>query len=552
MIGVIHKSCEAEVAREFFELFKTPWEPYNPDHHYDVLLSTSDDISTDLTTKLIIIYGSETRSFDGETLLLQKGVTDQCTWVQGDGIEVPIYGTLSALPPSRCAFLHLKDRGDCIGVALPGSNRQIIRIGYNLFEEVAFLLSKGQPPCNAEIPTLEIHISILRECIRNADIPFLEVLPSPYGYDFSASLTHDVDFVGIGDHKLDYTMWGFVYRASVGALVSLAKRRSTWSRCMENWKAVASLPFVHLGLTRDFWIEFDRYIEIERGLNPTFFFIPFRDEPGTWNGRPAPSRRAAKYDVRQLGESIRRLAKQGCEIGLHGLNAWRDRESAMLERERIGEVFEHSEIGVRMHWLYMNEESSKVLQDSGFAYDSTFGYNEAIGFRAGSAQAFCPIAAPGLIEVPLIIQDTAMLYPNRMNLSEGEAMDRCIGVIQSVARCGGVLTINWHTRSLSPERLWGEFYKALLARIKQWKVWFCTAGANAKWFRARRAVRFEAGSNEEELRLTIDGPLPDDLPPLKVRIYRTGKSDHRDTDNQDLAWRGSADLAVCVAPQSRI
>jgi hypothetical protein len=131
-------------------------------------------------------------------------------------------------------------------------------------------------------------------------------------------------------------------------------------------------------------------------------------------------------------------------------------------------------------------------------------------------------------------------------------MDRCIGVIQSVARCGGALTINWHTRSLSPERLWGEFYKALLARIKQRKVWFCTAGANAKWFRARRAVRFEAVSNEEELRLTTDGPLPDDLPPLKVRIYRTQKADHRDTDNQDLEWRGGADLAVCVAPQSRI
>jgi len=83
-------------------------------------------------------------------------------------------------------------------------------------------------------------------------------------------------------------------------------------------------------------------------------------------------------------------------------------------------------------------------------------------------------------------------------------------------------------------------------------VWFCTAGANAKWFRARRAVRFEAVSNEEELRLTTDGPLPDDLPPLKVRIYRTQKADHRDTDNQDLEWRGGADLAVCVAPQSRI
>lgn len=551
MIGVIHKSSEAEVAREFFELFKTPWEPYTPDHHYDVVLSTSQDIPTNHTAKLIIIYGSDT-TFDGETLLLQKGVAYQCTWVQGDGIDVPIYGELSALPPSRCAFLHLKDRGDCIGVALPDNNRQIIRIGYNLFREVALLLSKGQPAGNATIPTLEIHISILRECIRNAGIPFLEVLASPYGYDFIASLTHDVDFVGIGDHKLDHTMWGFVYRASFGVLLSLVKQRSTWSRCIQNWKAVASLPLVHLGLAPDFWIEFDRYIEIERGLNPTFFFIPFRDDPGTWNGRSAPSSRAAKYDVRHLRASIQKLADHGCEIGLHGLNAWRDRESATLERRRISEVFEQSEIGVRMHWLYMNEKSPKVLQDSGFVYDSTCGYNEAIGFRVGSAQAFCPIGVNSLIELPLIIQDTAMLYPNRMNLSEGEAMDRCVHVIQSVATYGGALTINWHTRSLSPERLWGEFYKALLGRIKQWKVWFCTAGSNAKWFRARRAVRFETINNGQELRLTIDSPLPDELPALKVRVYHTGNSGNLDADNQDIEWRGGANLAISLAPQLRI
>jgi hypothetical protein len=552
MIGVVQKSCETAVAREFFELFKTPWEPYNADHHYDVVLTTSQDIPANLDTKLVIIYGSASTSCDGEILPLQKGIANECTWVQGDGIELPIYGELSAFAGSRRTFLRTKDKADCVGVALPACNRQIIRIGYNLFDEVAVLLSKGQPRCNATIPTLEIHISILRQCIRNAGISFLEVLPSPYGYDFTASLTHDVDFVGIGDHKLDHTMWGFVYRASFGVLLSLAKQRSTWSRCIENWKAVASLPLVHLGLVQDFWIEFDRYMEIERGLNPTFFFIPFRDEPGTWNGRRAPSRRAAKYDVRQLRESIRKLAEQGCEVGLHGLNAWRDRESAMLERDRMGEVFEQSEIGVRMHWLYMNAESPKVLQDSGFAYDSTYGYNEAIGFRAGSAQAFCPIGVPGLIELPLIIQDTAMLYPNRMNLSEGEAMDRCISVIQSVAQYGGALTINWHTRSLSPERLWGEFYKALLAQIRQRKVWFCTAGANAKWFRARRAVRFEVVDNEEELRLTIDSPLPHGLPALHIRIYGTGQADHIHTDNQDLAWRGSADLSVCVAPQSRI
>jgi hypothetical protein len=552
MIGLVHTEHERPIAREFFELFKTPWEPYTSGRYYDILVVTSGEVPSDPNAKLILIYGSRRTRFDRDIVPLVKEAAEECTWVQGDGLEIPVYGEVSACAPSKRTFLHSRDRGDCIGGTLPAGNRDIIRIGYNLFEEVAFLLSRGQPPYNAHIPTLEIHISILRECIRNAGIPLVEILPTPYGYDFTASLTHDVDFVGIRDHKLDHTMWGFLYRASIGALVSLAKGRSTWSRCVENWKAVASLPLVHLGLCKDFWIEFDRYCEIESGLNPTFFFIPFRDDPGTWNDRPAPSPRAAKYDVRQLRGPIRKLAQQGCEIGLHGLNAWRDCDSAMLESKRIGEVFEQSETGVRMHWLYMTEQSPKVLQDAGFAYDSTYGYNEAIGFRAGSAQAFCPIGAPGLTELPLIIQDTALFYPNRMNLSEGEAMDCCIGVIQSIVRYGGALTINWHTRSLSPERLWGEFYKALLAHIRQSKVWFCTAGMNAKWFRARRAVRFEAVSNGGGVRLTIDDPLSDDLPALRVRVYGSGRNGHLDTDDQDTAWRGSADLSVCSAQQARI
>ena len=36
MIGVIADSAEQDVVREFFELFKTPWEFYRRDRRYDV------------------------------------------------------------------------------------------------------------------------------------------------------------------------------------------------------------------------------------------------------------------------------------------------------------------------------------------------------------------------------------------------------------------------------------------------------------------------------------------------------------------------------------
>jgi|SRR5579862_5881079 len=551
MIGVACNSYEAPAVLEFFELFKTPWERYRPNGHYDVLIATITNVPTDSDAELLIIYGTAGTGFDKSSGRLEKSEAAGCTWVQGNGFELPIYGEVAVFSRGGQSPLQLKHGDDSVVAWLDNGDRHIVRIGYDLFDEVGLLLSKGQPPGNAAIPTLEIHIAILRECIRNAGIPFLEILPVPYGCDFAVSLTHDVDFVGIRDHKFDHTMWGFVYRASIGALVSLAKGRSTWKRCIENWKALASVPFVYLGICEDFWIEFDRYCEIERGLNPTYFFIPFRDEPGTWNGRPAPSRRAAKYDIREVGDWVRKLAKQGCEIGLHGLNAWRDTESALREKARLSEVVE-SPIGVRMHWLYTDQGSSKALQNADFVYDSTCGYNDGIGFRAGTAQGFCPPHAPGFLELPLVVQDTAMFYPNRMNLSEVEAMNRCHELIQSMIQYGGTLTVNWHTRSLSPERLWGDFYKELLECIKRSRVWFCNCRTNAAWFRTRRAVRFETASNEEAVRLTMDGPVPADLPPLRVRVYGNGKTDHLlPAHDPDIPWRGEAELSVSLASNTR-
>ena len=39
------------------------------------------------------------------------------------------------------------------------------------------------------------------------------------------------------------------------------------------------------------------------------------------------------------------------------------------------------------------------------------GYNETVGFRAGTSQVFAPIGTKHLLELPLHIQDTSLLYP---------------------------------------------------------------------------------------------------------------------------------------------
>lgn len=178
-----------------------------------------------------------------------------------------------------------------------------------------------------------------------------------------------------------------------------------------------------------------------------------------------------------------------------------------------------------MHWLYFSEDSPKTLEEIGCRYDSTFGYNDAVGFRAGTSQVFCPPSARNLLELPLTIQDTALFYPGRMHLSDDEAMDSCKQLIEFVSFFGGVLTLNWHTRSLSPERQWGDFYLRLLSQISDRNVWFATAAQITDWFRRRRelsfcSMDFDGGRVQSE----PTKPTADSRPSFILRTYHPNNS----------------------------
>ncbi len=82
-----------------------------------------------------------------------------------------------------------------------------------------------------------------------------------------------------------------------------------------------------------------------------------------------------------------------------------------------------------------------------------------------------------------------------------------------------MLTINWHDRSLAPERLWGDFYARLLGRLQEKNPWFATAAQTVAWFRQRRAATFEplAGGR---VRISLPAGAGAKLPPLRVRVYR--------------------------------
>ncbi len=560
MIGVIAGPAEHAVVREFFELFKTPWEFYRNDGRYEVLLCAGDGSFHETTAKLVLLYAGEKIPFDAEKKIQIESQRKNIRILSYKGSRIPIYGDSITFRDQGIGVLTDEDTQQPALYMDQCGGRVLARIGYDLFREVHALLTVGQPPANASLPALELHIALLRDLIVGCGIPLVEIPPVPDGYCFVACLTHDVDHPSIRQHKWDHTMFGFLYRAVLGSLINVIRGRATVGNLLSNWAAALRLPFVHFGIAKDFWCEFDRYLELEKGLPSTFFVLPVKNYPGRIAGGSAPRFRASRYAASDIAGQIQKLLTAGCEIGLHGIDAWLDSSRGREELEEIRRITGMSDVGVRMHWLYNDQQSPLALEKAGAAYDSTIGYNETVGYRAGTTQAYKPLQASRLLELPLHVMDTALFYSSHLKLSPRQARTLISSMVDNVVQFGGSLTINWHDRSIAPERLWDTCYVNLVQELKDRGAWFSTAGQAVSWFRKRRSAVFETVSCEPNaLRAKVSVPLADQLPGLRLRVYNARRQRPvsafgltAGNDYVDIGLNGSIDTRVVLRSDAEL
>lgn len=491
MIGVFVHPRQSDAVKEFFQLFKTPWKFVDPacDKGFNILISTIDiEIPPDM--KLAILCSPN-------KILYDSAIPDRCEdlnkpiTITGNGCRLSVNTEISFFPNMDCEAILKSDTKRIVAFKVIHPHYQMVRIGYDIFNEVEHLLSKGQTLKNANNLSLEILIAIIRDQIISAGIVFVEIPPIPYGYSCIACCTHDIDFIAIRPYIFSKTIIGFIYRAIIGTAKEVIIKKTSMRKLLRNIFAVFLLPLVFLRVVRDPWNRFEHCRQIEGDIRSTFFFIPFKNTAGRNLNQPNASARACRYSAKDITPTIRWLIENGCEAGVHGIDSWIDASNGRRELKEITSLSNNADCGIRMHWLCFDENSFSALDDAGYLYDSTFGYNESIGFKAGTAQVFKPIKAKQMLELPLIIQDNALFNSKHMNLSDEQAFKKCCTLIQPITKSGGVVTILWHLRSLAPERLWGSCYTKLLAFLKGKKCWFAPAHTIVKWFKFRRQIQFE-------------------------------------------------------------
>jgi len=143
MIGVLVDSGDRETAREFFELFKTPWEFYRQDRHYEVLLCVGEG-KFDRTAKLGILYASSKTEWDDDhqTECCQQRPTRTLLY---QGNRIPIYGNSVTFPEKGAGLLEDEESHEPMAHIARFGERWLARIGYDLLSEIRTLLTVVNP-----------------------------------------------------------------------------------------------------------------------------------------------------------------------------------------------------------------------------------------------------------------------------------------------------------------------------------------------------------------------------------------------------------------------
>ena len=130
--------------------------------------------------------------------------------------------------------------------------------------------------------------------------------------------------------------------------------------------------------------------------------------------------------------------------------------------------------------------------------------------------------------------DTALFYLSYLGLSPEKAAARLRQTSECIVKFGGCFTINWHDRSLAPERLWVDCYRDLIQQLRSQGAWFATASQATAWFRKRRSATFESmRSNSDALGAKVGLNNGAQLPGLRLRMYKPESSRE---NTRDFGW----------------
>lgn len=178
------------------------------------------------------------------------------------------------------------------------------------------------------------------------------------------------------------------------------------------------------------------------------------------------------YDIsnnRRLKEKCKELIAGGNKIGLHGsYYSALDEKLFMKEKEVLEKAIDRPITKTRQHWLNYRENITPYIHKRAeIEKDSTIGFNDISGFRAGVASLYNPYDHRNEVSFPFTEMPFAIMDSHLYDYAAHGGV-QCPGwLFQSMERVKNfAAAIDWHQRVISRDYGWDGAYKEIAERYR--------------------------------------------------------------------------------------
>ena len=206
--------------------------------------------------------------------------------------------------------------------------------------------------------------------------------------------------------------------------------------------------------------------DYEKGIPSTWYFLS-----GSYSLRRYGNRYSS--NSRKLKRLIPNVMNHGHSVGLHtSYYGGFDLRKCQSQKEGLEKIIGHEVAYNRNHYLRFDiKKSISLYETCGFKADSTMGYSDANGFRAGLCRPFYPWnydskGISNVVEIPLLFMDSV----HSDSLSESwNDLKRILLWMKEMKGCGSFL---FHPSNIASDQQNKEFYFQAIKECQRMNIPF--------------------------------------------------------------------------------
>lgn len=264
---------------------------------------------------------------------------------------------------------------------------------------------------------------------------------------FTFRVTHDVD---------RFRLYSSLIKEVIRVPWALGLRGEKVSEVLQRFNEGL---LVFSGKKKDPYYTFKRLMNIseEHGLRSCFYFMA--DNVNS----------AYKISDNKVRKTIENILAHGHEVGLHpNFGSYISYEELVRQKDCLDSILGYKKYGARQHYLQWKATKSwRLYEEVGLTHDSSIGFTEMPGFRAGICVPYHVFDLKqekplSLIEIPLIVMDASLFskkYEYIRNkyfktwlcgsLNELDILDYVSSLKRRAKKYNSCFTIIWHNSRLN-------------------------------------------------------------------------------------------------------